>query len=113
MERIKSVILNNYKWIICFVCLILFLALAEDVFNHEIMKGDIIGYKFVSTYLISNSLTPFIKIVTWFGNATCLLPLTLILFIIIKNRKTGVLIGVNLIAITILNQMLKFVLQRP
>ena len=112
-EKWKKIIFNNYKWIICLICLILFLALAEDVFNHEIMNGDIIGYKFISSYLIHDSLTPIIKIITWFGSATCLLPLTLILFIVIKNKKTGLLIGLNLCIITILNQMLKFILQRP
>ena len=112
-KKIKKTIINNYKWILCFICLVLFLALAEDVFNHEIMKGDIIGYKFISAYLINDSLTPIIKIITWSGSATCLLPLTLILLIAIKDKKTGLQIGANLIIITILNQMLKFILQRP
>ncbi len=49
-ERIKDFIIKNLKWIILFICLIGFLALAEDVFNKEIMKGDIIGYKVVSTF---------------------------------------------------------------
>ena len=113
VEKIKKVIFSDYKWIICFLCLILFLALAEDVFNHEIMKGDIIGYQFVSTYLIHDFLTPFIKMITWFGSANCLLPLTFILFMVIKNKKTGFLIGANLVFVTILNQLLKFILQRP
>ena len=112
-ERVKKIVLNNYKWIICFVCLILFLALAEDVFNHEIMKGDIIGYSFISSYLIHDSLTPIVKVITWFGNATFILPLTVVLFILIKNKKTGFLIGMNLVIVTILNQALKFILQRP
>ena len=53
------------------------------------------------------------KIVTFFGGATCLIGLTIILFIIIKNKKIGFLIGINLITITILNQLFKFILQRP
>lgn len=113
LKRIKEIFLKNYKWIICFICLILFLALAEDVFNKEIMNGDVIGYKFISTYLIRDSLTPVFKIITWFGSATCLIPLTIILFITIKNKKTGLLVGANLIIITILNQALKIIVQRP
>lgn len=111
--KMKKIILKNGIWIICFVSLILFLALAEDVFHHDIMKGDIIGYQFISTYLIHPSLTPIVKIITWFGSATCLLPLTIILLILIKNKKIGILIGTNLITITILNQALKFIVQRP
>ena len=113
LKRIKEVFIKNYKWIICFICLILFLALAEDVFNNEIMYGDVIGYKFISTYLIRDSLTPIFKIITWFGSATCLILLALILFFTIKNKKVGLLISTNLIIITILNQALKIIVQRP
>ena len=113
MKKILKLIKNNYKWIIFSVCLILFLALAEDVFNKEIMQEDIIGYNFVKTYLIKEQVTPVMKIVTFFGGATCLIGLTIILFIIIKNKKIGLLIGINLVTITILNQLFKFILQRP
>lgn len=113
LKRIKEVFIKNYKWIICFICLILFLALAEDVFNNEIMNGDVIGYKIISTYLIRDSLTPIFKIITWFGSATCLIPLAVILFFTIKNKKVGLLISTNLIIITILNQALKIIVQRP
>lgn len=113
MKKIKNVIFANYKWLICLICIISFLALAEDVFNKDIMEGDIIGYKFISTYLISDKVTPLVKIITSFGGATFLILLTIILFITIKNKKIGYLIGINLISITVLNQLLKFILQRP
>lgn len=113
LKRVKEVFIKNYKWIICFICLILFLALAEDVFNNEIMNGDVIGYKIISTYLIRDSLTPIFKIITWFGSATCIILLALILFFTIKNKKVGLLISTNLIIITILNQALKIIVQRP
>ena len=89
-EKIKEFILKNTKWIILFICLIGFLALAEDVFNKEIMNGDIIGYKVVSTFLISDFATPIAKFVTNFGGAIFLIILTIVLFILIKNKKIGV-----------------------
>ena len=111
--KIKNIIIKNYKWIISFGALILFLALAEDVFNKEIMNGDIIGYNFVSRYLIRDWVTPLMKIITFFGGPVCLIGITIVLFIVIKRKKVGILIGVNLIIVTILNQLLKFILQRP
>ena len=92
LEKIKKIIINNYKWFICLICFILFLALAEDVFNHDIMKGDIIGYDFISTYMICNSVTPIEKIITWFGSPVCFISITIILFILIKNKKIVFLI---------------------
>ena len=113
MKKILKLTKDNYKWIILSICLILFLALAEDVFNKEIMQEEIIGYNFVKTYLIKKEITPVMKLITFFGGATCLIGLTIILFITIKNKKIGLLIGTNLIVITILNQIFKFILQRP
>lgn len=112
MNKIKNIIKNNYKFIILLICLILFLALAEDVFNKDIMKGDIIGYNIIKSF-INSSNTQVMKVITWFGSATCLITLTILLFIILKNKRTGFLIGINLVIATILNQLLKFVLQRP
>ena len=113
LQKIKELLKTNYKWIIFFICLILFLAIAEDVFTKELIRGDTIGFELVNTYLIRDSLTPFAKIITWFGSPICLILITILLFVLIKNKKIGLLITINLVAITILNQLLKFILQRP
>ncbi len=112
-EKIKEFIVKNLKWIILFICLIGFLALAEDVFNKEIMNGDIIGYKIISTFLISDFTIPIAKFITNFGGAIILIVVTIALFISIKNKKIRLSIFSNLVIITILNQLLKRILQRP
>ncbi len=112
-KKIKEFITKNLKWIILFICLIGFLAIAEDVFNKEIMSGDIIGYKLVSTFLISDFATPIAKFITNFGGAIFLITLTIVLLILIKNKKIGISIFSNLVIVTILNQLLKAILQRP
>lgn len=112
-KKIKEFITKNLKWIILFICLIGFLAIAEDVFNKEIMSGDIIGYKLVSTFLISDFATPIAKFITNFGGAIFLIALTIVLLVLIKNKKIGISIFSNLVIVTILNQLLKAILQRP
>ena len=112
-DKIKEFITKNLKWIILFICLIGFLALAEDVFHKEIMNGDIIGYEIISKFLISDFVTPIAKFITNFGGATFLIVLTIVLFIVIKNKKIGASIFSNLVIVTILNQLLKGILQRP
>ena len=103
--KIKEFIVKNLKWIILFICLIGFCALAEDVFNKEIMKGDIIGYKIISTFLISDFATPIAKFITNFGGAIFLVIATITLFIVIRNKKIGI--------VTVLNQLIKRIFQRP
>lgn len=109
----KELIKKNLKWVVLFICLVGFLALAEDVFNKEIMYGDIIGYKLISTFLISDFVTPIAKFITNFGGAIFLSIATVMLFLLIKNKKIGLSIISNIVIITILNQLLKRILQRP
>lgn len=112
-EDWKEFIKKNLKWVVLFICLVGFLALAEDVFNKEIMNGDIIGYKLISTFLISDFVTPIAKFITNFGGVIFLSIATVMLFLFIKNKKIGLSIISNIVIITVLNQLLKRILQRP
>lgn len=112
-EDWKELIKKNLKWVVLFICLVGFLALAEDVFNKEIMYGDIIGYKLISTFLISDFVTPIAKFITNFGGAIFLSIATVMLFLFIKNKKIGLSIISNIVIIAVLNQLLKRILQRP
>ena len=112
-EDWKELIKKNLKWVVLFICLVGFLALAEDVFNKEIMNGDIIGYKLISTFLISDFVTPIAKFITNFGGAIFLSIATIALLLLIKNKKIGLSIFSNIVIITILNQLLKRILRRP
>lgn len=113
MEKTKEFIKKNFKQILFFLCIILFLAFAEDVFNKEIVRGDVIGYQFISDYIMSEKLTPVIKMITNFGGAMVLSITALLLLIMIKDKKIGVGILINLCTATGLNLILKSLLQRP
>ncbi len=73
----------------------------------------IAGYNFIKSYLIHDSFTPIVKLITWFASPICLIILTIILSITLKNKKISFTIGLNLVLITILNQFLKFMFGRP
>lgn len=109
--KIKRVIIKNMKWIALFICMIAFLAILEDVLKMKIIKLDEVGYGFISKYLIDDSITPITKIITQLGGAIFLILLSII--ILITNKKVGLLVCGNLAIVTILNQILKNVVQRP
>lgn len=113
MDKIKNFVKAYYKYIIFFVCIMGFLALAEDVFNKDLMEGDIIGYRLVSEYLISDNMTAVVKVVTQFGSAFALIGITILILVFVKDKNIGKLTALNLIIITILNRVFKFILQRP
>lgn len=112
-ENVMKFIKNNWRWMLLFICLIGFLALAEDVFHQEIMNGDIVGYDIVSKLFKFNVSTPIAKFITNFGGAIFVISLTTILFFVIKDKKIGISIIANLGIVTILNQIIKFIMQRP
>ena len=112
-KKIINIIKTNYKWILFLICLIIFIFLSGKVIEYQIMKQDITFYNILRKYFIKDSITPYMKIITNFGGATCLITITILLLILIKNKKIGLITLNNLVAITILNQILKIVLKRP
>ena len=112
-KEFMIIMIKNLKWIILFICLITLLFLIEDVLEKEIMEGDIIGYNIVSKYLISDFTIPLAKGITKLGGPVFLISISTIIFIVIQDKKIGLCIGANLGASTILNQILKYIFQRP
>lgn len=111
--KTKEIIEKNLRWIVVFICLVLAIGIAVDVLDNEINKFDIIGYNFISKYLISDNITPIIKMITQLGGEIFLILFAIILFIAIKNRKIGFQIWLNLGISALLNQILKHIIQRP
>ena len=111
--KIKEVIEKNMKWIALFICLILIIGIVEDVLDKEIYTLDVVGYNFVSRYLIKDSITPIAKGITQFGGVIGLITFAIILSIAIKNKKTSLLIWANFGISALLNQILKYIVQRP
>ena len=110
---IKEFLVNNYKLIIMFICIVILLFLIEDVMDKDIMTFDETGYSIVSKYLITDTLTPIAKIITFFGSAYWLIGLSIFLLLIIKNKKIGISISINLGLAALTNFLLKQILQRP
>lgn len=113
MEKLKKIIIKNCKWIVLFICIIILLFLIEDVIDKEIITFDNSCYNMVSTLLISDMMTPVVKIITQFGGAYWLIGFSIFLLFIIKNRKIGISIILNLGLSVSVNYTLKQILQRP
>ncbi len=111
-DKIIRVIVKNYRFIIMFICIVLFLAILEDVLDYEIKNFDILCYNLISKS-ISEYVTTIAKVITKFGNAGTLILITIILFFVIKNKKIKWAIPINLACSAILNFTLKNIIQRP
>lgn len=113
IEKLKKIIKKDYKWIILFLCVILFLAILEDVFEYETLALDTSVYTIVVEKMRNPILTDILKIITNLGSAFVLITITILSLIILKNKKIGLCITLNLALSTLLNVLLKNIIQRP
>lgn len=113
LNKIRKILKNNYKWIILLICVIIFYAILEDIFEYEKLKLDIIIYNIIVLRLRAEPLTRIMGILTNFGGAYMLIGLAIMITIFSKNKKTAFIIDLNLIIITIFNLILKNIIQRP
>ena len=113
LENIKKFLIENYKWIALFICIVSLLFLIEDVMDKDIMAFDEKGYYIIHEYLISDTMTPFAKLLTNFANMYWLIGVSILLIVIVKNKKMGIYIFINLALSALTNFTLKQIIQRP
>ena len=115
-EKLKKFTKKYYKAIIVFICLLITMETVYSLFSQEVMKRDIVGYKLISKYLISDVTLPIAKFITNFGGVIGLTLIGIIVctILVIKKKK---LLGcwglLNLAVSGGLNQALKRIVQRP
>lgn len=113
LKKIGKALKKNYKYIILLICVIIFIAIIEDVFEKETIEMDLLIYKIMVLKMRNDLLTILFKIITNLGGAYFLILLTILLTIFIKDKKIAFAIPINLIIVTMLNQILKNIVQRP
>ncbi len=103
---------KNIKWVICTICLIIFVILAFSVRTKNEIIIDSMIYNFISKF-INDNLTYFIKFITFLGSATMVIVITVLTLSVLKNKKIGMFMAIDLIVITIFQYILKFIIARP
>lgn len=111
-RKIILTIKKNLRWIILLICMILFLAIIEDVLDNEIWAFDDIVYKTIS-HTISTPVTSIFKVLTNLGGTIGIITVTILILIFLKSNIQKYYVVLNLLIITMSNQILKFIIQRP
>lgn len=112
-EKQQKILKRTLKWTILLICVIIFLKILEDVFEKDKLIIDTIVYNFVVLKLRMEPLTTIMKIITNLGGAYFLIGITILSIIFLKDKKISLLISLNLVISTILNILLKNIIQRP
>lgn len=112
IKKLYNIVKQRKRWIVLFITLILFFVILQSIFFDGIIKFDTNIYKLISK-TISPIITNFLKLVTNLGGAIGIISITIALLITLKNRYYRICIVINLFIITLINQILKFIIQRP
>lgn len=104
--------MTKKRKIIIITSLILFISLVVLIktTNNNIIDDKV--YLLISNNIIKDNITPIIKILTNLSSAIFLISLTILLFIIIKNKKISLFITINLATSYLLNNILKLIFRR-
>ena len=113
LEKMKKILKKNYKFVVLLICVIIVLAIIEDVFEKETMTIDSIICKIIVQNMRNDVLTSVFKVITNFGGAYLLISISIISLIFIKDKKISLGICFNLVIATILNIVLKNIVERP
>lgn len=111
MKNLKNINFKNKKTIILFVSLILFIFLTYNIFNNKIAFID----SYIEGIILSirnDKLTDVMTIITNISSAYALIVITILLLILIKNKKIPILITFNLIFSFLTSQLIKIILRR-
>lgn len=111
MKKIKNINFKDKKNIILFISLILFILLTYNIFNNKIAIID----SYIEGLILNirnDKLTNTMTIITNISSAYSLIALSILLLLIIKNKKIPLLISFNLIFSFLTSQLVKIILRR-
>lgn len=112
-SRFANLARKNSRLIIVCVCVLLFLAILEDVCSVEAMKLDTAAYWLIVEHLRAPWLTPVMESFSALAMPVTLVVLLLAVAAFAPGKRPGACCAVNLALVVAINQALKFIIQRP
>lgn len=103
---------KKIKCMILVLCLIIFTIVTYKVVTNENIYIDDIVYNFMSDNVINDKITNIVKIITNITSPLVVIVTAIILIIFIKNKKIKLSLMINLIGVTIINNLFKVIIAR-
>lgn len=101
------------KYVILVLCLIIVAIITYKISNNKIIYIDDIVYNYMADNIINEKRTNIVKIVTNIASPLMVIITAIVLIIFIKNKKIKLSLAVNLIGITLINNLIKVIIARP
>lgn len=112
MEEVKKSKEEVFKIVSFFMLLILFIILIILIKTNNTLNFDMAVYKFIATNIISEKITPVVKVITNLGGVLYFIFIAIGSLIIVKNRKIGLAVSLSIGLSALVNFILKNIIQR-
>lgn len=112
MEEVKKSKEEVFKIVSFFMLLILFIILIILIKTNNTLNFDMAVYKFIATNIISEKITPVVKVITNLGGVLYFVFIAIGSLIIVKNRKIGLAVSLSIGLSALVNFIAKNIIQR-
>lgn len=104
---------QNAQLIVLLAASLVFLALLGNVAAGEVVRLDTLAYELFVERLRSDTLTPLMEGMTSLASVVVLAVLAAVIAALAPGKAPGWCVSINLVCVVALNQVLKFIVQRP
>lgn len=104
---------QNVRLAVLLAAALVFMLLLEDVTEGSVLRLDTMAYELFVVRLRSDALTPLMEGVTSLASVVVLTVMAAVIAALAPGRAPGWCVSVNLVGVVVLNQLLKFIVQRP
>ena len=108
---------NKYKeyikYTILILCSVIFAIFTYKVVADKTIYIDSIVYNYISNNIINKNRTEIVKVITNITSPIMVIITLLILVLAIKDKKIKISLVINLLGITIINNLIKAIIARP
>lgn len=102
--------MKKLKYVVVALCLVIFTIICVNVVKYDVLEFDKTIYNFISSHIMNDSLTPFIKVITNLGGVAFTIICGVLIFIF--SKKYRFFIGFDLVGVTVVNQVVKHLVCR-
>lgn len=112
-KALRGLLRENRRVVIVAACAIVFLTLLEDVLEGDLIRLDEAAYVLIVEHLRAGWLTPIMESISALASPVILMVMLLLIVAFAPGRRPGACCALNLALVVVLNQVLKFIVQRP
>ena len=113
MYIMNNMYIEYIKYTILILCSVIFAIFTYKVVADKTIYIDSIVYNYISNNIINKNRTEIVKVITYITSPIMVIITLLILVLAIKDKKIKISLVINLLGITIINNLIKVIIARP